>query len=76
MILNDNTCYYAYKHLMKNKILNRAFKLKIYKTISRFIVTYVCETWTLTGEVCYVADIKQARTPGENDRQQRGEGSN
>jgi hypothetical protein len=36
------------KKLLKNKDLNAASKLQIYQTIIRPIVTYGCETWTMT----------------------------
>jgi hypothetical protein len=39
---------FANKKLLKNKDLNAASKLQIYKTIIRHVVTYVCETWTMT----------------------------
>jgi hypothetical protein len=36
------------KKLLKNKDLNAAIKLQIYKSIIRPIVTYGCETWAMT----------------------------
>ena len=39
---------FANKKLLKNKDLNAASKLQIYKSIIRPIVTYCCETWTMT----------------------------
>jgi hypothetical protein len=44
-----NRSLFANKKLMKNKDLNAASKLQIYKTIVRPIVTYGCETWTMTA---------------------------
>ena len=35
------------KKLLKNKDLNAASKLQIYKSITRPIVTYGCETWAM-----------------------------
>ena len=37
-----------HKKLLKNKDLNAASKLQIYKSIIRHIVTYGCETWAMT----------------------------
>jgi len=34
---------------MKSRALNRSSKLKIYKCLIRPVVTYGCETWTLTN---------------------------
>jgi hypothetical protein len=39
---------YANKKLLKNKGLNAASKLQIYKSIIRPTVTYGCETWVMT----------------------------
>ena len=39
---------FANKKLLKNKDLNAASKLQIYKFIIRPIVTYGCETWAMT----------------------------
>jgi hypothetical protein len=39
---------FANKKLLKNKDLNSASKLQIYKSIIRPTVTYGCETWTMT----------------------------
>jgi hypothetical protein len=35
---------------MKSRALNRSSKLKIYKCLIRPVVTYGCETWTLTKQ--------------------------
>jgi len=39
---------FANKKLLKNKDLNAASKLQIYKSIIRPTVTYGCETWAMT----------------------------
>ena len=44
-----NTCYYANKNLLSNKLLNYNSKIQIYKTIIRPTLTYGCETWVLTA---------------------------
>ena len=36
------------KKLLKNKDLNAASKLQIYKSIIQPVVTYGCETWAMT----------------------------
>ena len=43
-----NRSVFANKKLLKNKHLNAASKLQIYKSITRPIVTYGCETWAMT----------------------------
>jgi len=48
-ILSGNRCYYAYRKLIKSRVLNRSSNLKIYKSLIRSIVTYGCEAWTLTN---------------------------
>ncbi|CAG9835223.1 unnamed protein product [Diabrotica balteata] len=45
-IICGKKCFYAYKDLMKSKLLNGESKLRIYKTVIRQVVTYGCETWT------------------------------
>ena len=39
---------FANRKLLKNKDLNSAIKLQIYKSIIRPTVTYGCETWTMS----------------------------
>ena len=39
---------FANKNLLKNKDLNAASKLQIYKSTIGPIVTYGCETWAMT----------------------------
>lgn len=48
-IMSGNRCYHAYRELMKSTTLNKGSKLKIYNTIIRPVVTYGCESWTLTN---------------------------
>jgi hypothetical protein len=43
-----NRSVFANKKLLKNKDLNAASKLQIYKSIIRPIVTYSCKTWSMT----------------------------
>jgi hypothetical protein len=44
----ENRSLFANKKLLKNKDLNAASKLQIYKSIVRPTVTYGCETWAMT----------------------------
>ncbi|XP_055372811.1 uncharacterized protein LOC129606494 [Condylostylus longicornis] len=41
-------CFYAHKNLFKSRLLNRTIKLRIYKTIIQPVLTYSCESWTMT----------------------------
>ena len=43
-----NRSLFANKKFLKNKDLNAASKLQIYKSIMQPIVTYGCETWAMT----------------------------
>ncbi|KAI5708261.1 hypothetical protein M8J77_019306 [Diaphorina citri] len=45
-----NRAYFANQTLLKNRLITRKTKMKIYKTIIRPIITYGSETWTLTKE--------------------------
>jgi len=45
----DNRSLFANKKLLKNKDLNAASKLQIYKSIIKPIVTYGCEKCAMTG---------------------------
>lgn len=47
-ITAGNKCFYACNAMLSNKLLSIKSKLTIYKTIIRPVVTYACETWTLT----------------------------
>jgi hypothetical protein len=43
-----NMAYFANFRILKSKIISRAPKLQVYKTLIRHVVTYGTETWTLT----------------------------
>jgi hypothetical protein len=47
-ILAGNRTYFAAISLFKNRVLSRASKFLLYKTLIRPIVTYGAETWTMT----------------------------
>ena len=47
-ILAGNRTYFAAIHLLKSRLLSRAIKIKLYKTLIRPAVSYGAETWILT----------------------------
>jgi hypothetical protein len=46
-ILTGNRTYFAAISTFKNRLLSRATKIRLYKTILRPVVTYGVETWTM-----------------------------
>ncbi|PSN47150.1 hypothetical protein C0J52_13496 [Blattella germanica] len=40
-----NKCYFG---LMKSRVLSRSVKVCLYKTLIRPVLTYACETWTIS----------------------------
>jgi len=49
-ILAGNRTYFAAISLFRNRLLSRATKIRLYKTIIRPVVTYGAETFTMTKE--------------------------
>jgi hypothetical protein len=47
-ILAGNRTYFAAISLFRNRLLSRATKIRLYKTLIRPVVTYAAETWTMT----------------------------
>ena len=47
ILVGDRT-YFAAINLFKSRLLSRATKIKLYKTLVRPVVSYGAETWTLT----------------------------
>ena len=47
-ILASNRTYFAAISLFRNRLLPRATKIRLYKTLIRPAVTYGAETWTMT----------------------------
>jgi len=47
-ILAGNRTYFAAISLFRNRLLSRATKIRLYKTVIRPAVTYGAETWTMT----------------------------
>jgi len=46
--LADSRTYFAAISLFRNRLLSRATKIRLYKTLIRPVVTYGVETWTMT----------------------------
>jgi len=46
--LAGNRTYFAAISLFRNRLLSRATKIRLYKTLIRPVVTYGAETWTIT----------------------------
>ena len=47
-LISGNKTLYANKQLLSSTSISRNAKLKIYKSLIRSVVTYGCESWTLT----------------------------
>jgi hypothetical protein len=47
-ILAGSRTYFAAISLLRNRLLSRANKIRLYKTLIRPVVTYGAETWTMT----------------------------
>jgi hypothetical protein len=49
-IAAGNLCYYGLQHLFRSRTASRIVKIKIYKTISKPIVMFGCEAWSMTEQ--------------------------
>jgi len=49
-ILAGNRTYFAAISLFRNRLLSRATKIRLYKTLIRPVVTYGAETWMTNKE--------------------------
>ena len=45
---SGNACYHSVQNLLSSSLLSRSVKIKIYRTIILSVVSYGCETWSLT----------------------------
>jgi hypothetical protein len=45
---SGNACYLSVQSRLSFRLLSRNVKVKIYKTMILPVVSYVCETWSLT----------------------------
>jgi hypothetical protein len=43
-----NVCFHSVQNLLSSRLLSRNIKIRIYKTILWPVVSYGCETWSLT----------------------------
>jgi hypothetical protein len=44
----ENACYYSVQNLLSSRLLSKNLEIKIYRTIILPVVSYGCETWSLT----------------------------
>lgn len=49
-LIKGNKALYALNNIFKSKLVNKNTKTLIYKTLIRPVITYGCETWTLTNK--------------------------
>uniref|UniRef100_A0A1B0DRK3 Uncharacterized protein n=1 Tax=Phlebotomus papatasi TaxID=29031 RepID=A0A1B0DRK3_PHLPP len=47
-VLQGNRAFFSLLHLFKSRSLSTKTKIRLYKTLVRPVITYACETWTLT----------------------------
>jgi hypothetical protein len=45
---SGNACYHSFQNLLSSCLLSKNVKIRIYKTIILPIISYGCETWSLT----------------------------
>jgi hypothetical protein len=45
---SDNACYHSVQKLLSSHLLSKNVHIRIYKTIILPVVSYGCETWSLT----------------------------
>jgi hypothetical protein len=45
---SEKACYHSVQGLLSSRLLSRNLKVKIYKTIILPVISYGCETWSLT----------------------------
>jgi hypothetical protein len=45
---SENACYHSVQSLLSSRLLYKNVKIKIYRTIILPVVSYGCETWSLT----------------------------
>jgi len=45
---SGNACYHSVQNLLSSSLLSKNLKIKIYRTIILPVVSYGCETWSLT----------------------------
>lgn len=46
-LMSTNKCYYGLSKYFKSKLLTRGTKLGLYKTLTRPVLVYASETWTI-----------------------------
>jgi len=45
---SGNACYHSVQNLLSSSLLSKNIKIKIYRTVILPVVSYGCETWSLT----------------------------
>lgn len=56
--------YFAHIKLLKNKLLSRRTRIKIYKTLNRKVAIYGCVTWTLKADTITQFSILEIKILG------------
>jgi hypothetical protein len=47
-LISGNACYYSAQNLSSSRLLYENVKIKSYRTIILLVVSFGCETWSLT----------------------------
>jgi hypothetical protein len=60
-LISGNAYYYSVQNPLISRPLSKSLKIKIYKTTCLYVVSYGCETWSLT-----LSEVHRLRVCEEN----------